>query len=155
MDCSPPGSSVYGIFQARILEWIAISFSRVSSRPRDWTWVSCTAGRFFTIWAMREEWEGPNSTQGFEDGERVHNLRNMAVPEAKTDPPVDTNMEAGPQSYNHQEPNSCKPTALQESHPQTLRKGMPALLTLGFQPVWLKTDKLVAATSLLTYRTRR
>ena len=54
MDCNPPGSSVIGIFQARILEWVAISFSRVSSRPRDWTRVSCTAGRFFTDWATRE-----------------------------------------------------------------------------------------------------
>ena len=40
MDCSPPGSSVHGIFQARILEWVAISFSRVSSQPRDQTRVS-------------------------------------------------------------------------------------------------------------------
>ena len=52
--CSPPGSSVHGIFQARILEWVAISSSRGSSRPRDWTWVSFIAGRFFTIWATRE-----------------------------------------------------------------------------------------------------
>ena len=51
MDCSPPGSSVHGIFQARILEWVAIPFSRRSSQPRDWTWISWTAGRFFTIWA--------------------------------------------------------------------------------------------------------
>ena len=49
MDCSPPGSSVHGILQARILEWVAISFSRGSSWPRDQTWVSCTVGRFFTI----------------------------------------------------------------------------------------------------------
>ena len=51
MDYNPPGSSIQGIFQARILEWVAISFSRGSSRPRDQTdisWVSCTAGRFFT-----------------------------------------------------------------------------------------------------------
>ena len=48
MDCSPPGSSVHGILQARILEWVAISFSRGSSRSRDWTWVSCLAGGFFT-----------------------------------------------------------------------------------------------------------
>ena len=40
MDCSSPGSSVRGILQARILEWVAISSSRESSRPRDWTWVS-------------------------------------------------------------------------------------------------------------------
>ena len=47
MDCSQPGSSVHGILQARILEWVAVSFWG-SSRPRDRTWVSCTAGRFFT-----------------------------------------------------------------------------------------------------------
>ena len=49
MDCSPPGSSVYGIFQARVLEWVAISFSRGSSQPRDRTQVPCTAGRHFTV----------------------------------------------------------------------------------------------------------
>ena len=54
MDCSLPGSSVHGIFQARVLEWVAISFSRRSSQPRDWTWVSCTVGRRFTVWATRE-----------------------------------------------------------------------------------------------------
>ena len=54
MDCSLPGSSIRGIFQTRILEWVAISFSRRSSWPRDWTWVSCIVGRCFTIWATRE-----------------------------------------------------------------------------------------------------
>ena len=54
MDCSLPGSSVHGILQARILEWVAISFSRISSQPRDWTWVSRIAGRHFTIWAIRK-----------------------------------------------------------------------------------------------------
>ena len=49
MDCSPPGSSVCGILQARILECVAMPFSRGSSRPRDQNWVSCIAGRFFTI----------------------------------------------------------------------------------------------------------
>ena len=48
MDCSTPGSSVHEIFQARILEWVAISFSRGSSQPKDRTQVSCTASRFFT-----------------------------------------------------------------------------------------------------------
>ena len=47
VECSPPGSSVHGILQARILEWVAISFFRGSSRPRDWTQVSCIAGRSF------------------------------------------------------------------------------------------------------------
>ena len=55
MDCSLPGSSVHGIFQATILEWIAIPFSRGSSQPRGQTWVSCTASRLFTIWATRED----------------------------------------------------------------------------------------------------
>ena len=48
MDCSPPGSSVLGISQARILEQVASSFSRRSSRLRDWTRISCLAGRLFT-----------------------------------------------------------------------------------------------------------
>ena len=51
VDCSPPGSSVHRILQARILEWVAISFSRGSSRPRDRTQVSCIAGRRFNLWA--------------------------------------------------------------------------------------------------------
>jgi len=49
VDCSPPGSSVHGILQARILEWVALSFFGGSSRPRDQTRVSCIAGGFFTI----------------------------------------------------------------------------------------------------------
>ena len=48
VDCSPPGSSVNGILQARILEWVAISYSRGSSQPRNQTRFSCIAGRFFT-----------------------------------------------------------------------------------------------------------
>jgi len=56
MDCSLFGSSVHGLLQARMLEWIAVPFSRGSSWLRDWTWVSCIAGRFFTIWASRFLW---------------------------------------------------------------------------------------------------
>ena len=54
MDCSLPGASVHGIFQATVLEWVAISFSRGSSRPREWTRVSRIAGRCFNLWATRE-----------------------------------------------------------------------------------------------------
>ena len=54
MDCSLSGSSIHGIFQARVLEWIAISFSRGSSWPRNRTQVSRIAGRRFTFWATRE-----------------------------------------------------------------------------------------------------
>ena len=52
MDYSLPGSCICGIFQARILEWDAISFSRKSSQPRDWTQVSCIVGRCFAIWVF-------------------------------------------------------------------------------------------------------
>ena len=72
-DCSPPGSSVHGISQARILEWGAISSSRESSRPRDQTRISCvpcTAGRFFTCWALGEAPEGTKEKMAFQaDGE--------------------------------------------------------------------------------------
>ena len=54
IDYSPPDFSVHGISQARILEWVAILFSRGSSQPRDRTEVSCIAGRFFIAWTTRE-----------------------------------------------------------------------------------------------------
>ena len=54
IDCSVPGSSLHGIFQAIVLEWIVISFSRGSSQPRAQTRVSRIVGRCFTIWATRE-----------------------------------------------------------------------------------------------------
>ena len=57
MDYSPPGSSLHGILQARVLEWVAISFSRGSSRPRDQTQVSHIPGRRFNLWATREAQE--------------------------------------------------------------------------------------------------
>ena len=53
MDCSLSGSSVHGIFQAIVLEWIAISFSRGTSWPMDWTQVSRIVDRCFTVWATR------------------------------------------------------------------------------------------------------
>ena len=54
MDCSLPGSSVHGILPARVLEWVAISFSRGSSQPRDRTQVSHIVGRGFTVLGTRE-----------------------------------------------------------------------------------------------------
>ena len=60
MDCSLPSSSAHGILQAKILEWVSISFSRGSSQLRDRTWVSyvsCIAGIFFTPWVIREAQE--------------------------------------------------------------------------------------------------
>ena len=55
--CDPMHYTVHGILQARILEWVAFPFSRGSSQPRDWTQVSCIAGRFFTTRATREAQE--------------------------------------------------------------------------------------------------
>ena len=55
MDCSLP-APVHGIFQGRRLECVSISFSKVSSRPGDWTLVSCIAGRLFTLWATGSPW---------------------------------------------------------------------------------------------------
>ena len=54
MNCSPPGSSVHGISQARILEWVAISFSRGSSWPRDWTHISCIGRWILYHWVTQE-----------------------------------------------------------------------------------------------------
>ena len=54
LECSLPGSSVHGILQARILEWIAMLFSRGSSWPRDWTQAPALQADFFTVWATRE-----------------------------------------------------------------------------------------------------
>ena len=57
MDCSPPGCSAHGISQAGILEWAPISSSRGSSRPRDWAFISCIAGRFFTTESSGKPWQ--------------------------------------------------------------------------------------------------
>ena len=65
LDCSQPGSSFQGILQARIQEWVAIPFSWGSSWPRDWTWVSGTAGSFFTIWVITEAQRLSGTTQLF------------------------------------------------------------------------------------------
>ena len=54
INCSPPGSFVHGILQARILEWVALPFARGSSQIKDRTWVSHTESTFFTIWAILE-----------------------------------------------------------------------------------------------------
>ena len=89
MDCSPPGSSVPGILQARILEWVAMPSSRGSSQPRDWTHVSCISsiGRgFFTTCATWEvhlksemEWNWQGRECGQEDTWAYPRLRGWGV----------------------------------------------------------------------------
>ena len=75
MDCSLPGSSVHGIFQARVLEWVAISFSRGYSRPMTWTLPHC---RQTLIWATREvhqsEWPSSKSPQTKNTGQGVEKM---------------------------------------------------------------------------------
>ena len=72
-DCSLPGSSAHGILQARTLEWVAISFSKGSSQPRDWTRVSHIGGRHFNLLATREggEIEGRRKRGQAEEDEMV------------------------------------------------------------------------------------
>ena len=65
VNCSLPGSSIHGIFQAGVLEWDAISLSRGSSWPRDQTQASRTVGRRFTVWATREAFQKPNKCQSW------------------------------------------------------------------------------------------
>ena len=90
MDCSLPGSSIHRIFQARVLDWVATSFSRGSSRPRDQTWVSHTAGGHFTIWATWEapdltkdtSWESPSTWRllsRWQNGRRVDHRKNARL----------------------------------------------------------------------------
>ena len=74
VDGSPPGSSVHGVFQARILEGVTICFSRASSQPGDRTWVSHTAGRRFTAWATRE---APNPSVRFSFHSLAGSLENI------------------------------------------------------------------------------
>ena len=56
VDCSLPGSSVHGVLQPKIVEWVAISFFRGSSRSKGRTWVTCIAGRRFTLLATKTVW---------------------------------------------------------------------------------------------------
>ena len=71
MDCSWPCSSVHGIFQARLLEWVAIPFSRGSTQPRGWTRIFCIARRLLTNWATREATRRLKRKHLFLDGDKT------------------------------------------------------------------------------------
>ena len=80
VDCSPPSSSVHGILQARIVEWVAISFSRGSSRPRDRTQVSHIAGRRFNLCTTREALKHKNTVSqktSYRDTELSTNIKDF------------------------------------------------------------------------------
>ena len=74
MDCSPPGSPVHGIFQVRILEWVAMPSSRGSSQPRDRTHISCIAGRFFTHWSYKVKVKSLRLHVGAQSGQTLRDL---------------------------------------------------------------------------------
>ena len=91
MDYSPPGCSVHGISQARILKWVATSFSRGSSQPRGWTLVSCFAGGFFTseplgksLWnsCFTKNWF--SETRVSKKGNLKRSLANQQIPTSKS-----------------------------------------------------------------------
>ena len=70
-----------GVFQAKILEWVVMPSSRRSSWPTDWTWVSCIAGRFFTVWATRETFSSVQfSCSVMSDSLRPHGLQHDRPP---------------------------------------------------------------------------
>ena len=86
VDCSPPSSSVHGILQARILEWVAISFSSGSSRPRDQTQVSHIAGRRFNLCTTREAHTRCHFPQTSSSKIKSFNLLTSSSPQAKIKP---------------------------------------------------------------------
>ena len=147
VDCSPPGSSVHGILQARILEWVAISFSRGSSRHRDWIRVSYTAGKPFTQWAthmarcsmLPAEGAGDTAGQGSSWGRRVAHQASRARP------PVAVCWSAGqstaPRGSLHHQPS------LQGSFPlPSASRGTPG--TLGGAGFWRVSPAWHPSTSL-------
>ena len=130
MDCSPPGSSVHGILQARILEWAAILFSRGSSQPRDQTWVSSIAGRFFTIWAT---WDAGYSKPWL--WWRPQGCMQLQTPQMHTPNSVSLTVCA-----RHSEPDS-KPRSwhfplIYGQHPQNRRKEFKVTSCHTWSGVW-------------------
>ena len=106
MDYSLSGYSIHMIFHARILEWIAISFSRRSSQPRDWTRVSGIVGRCFTVWATREVYTTPSSVQ-FSHSVVSNSLRPHGLQYAKLPCPLPT---PGVCTNSHPSSQWCHPT---------------------------------------------
>ena len=86
MDCSSPGSSVHWVSQARILEWVAISFSMGSSRPRDWTHISCTGRWLLYHWATRAAQMQVN----IDENSKEMSLRHSFRASSRESSPVDT-----------------------------------------------------------------
>ena len=116
VDCSLPGSCVHGILQASIPEWVAISSSRGSPRPRDRTLVSPFTGRFFTAWATREApWTACSGWRSLlcQEASRAGVERSQGLPPAPSGPQgrlVRRSHTVGPAQLNHYWiPNAQKP----------------------------------------------
>ena len=108
MDCSLPGSSVHGIFQAIVLEWVAISFSRGSSWPRDRSRVSRIVDRRFTVWATGEvPYKLKTQSIQFSHSVVSDSLRSLGLQHARPPCPSPT-----PRAYSNSCPWSqwCHPT---------------------------------------------
>ena len=80
MGCSLPGSSVHGIYQARILEWVAISFSRGSSQSRGWSCVSCTGRQILHCWATRKPSLALGGAKVFSEQESILSVVKLQFP---------------------------------------------------------------------------
>ena len=132
MDSFPPASPVHGILQARILEWVAIPFSRGSSQPKGQTQVSCMAGGFFTAWATREAPRPPPPAT---------TLYKQEHPKASQGAPG-----AGAQCHDHS-PQLREPIRQQRSQELLLifagrwvRIHSPPKLAAEIRPTWLPTS---------------
>ena len=97
MDCSLPHPSLHGIFQARVLEWGAIAFSRGSSQPRDQTWVSHIVSSRFTVPATREV----SASGAFFSSSSMLRPRVLAIPSARDDPLVSERLSPRPSELLH------------------------------------------------------
>ena len=87
MDCGLPGFSIRGIFQARILEWVVISFSRGPSQPRDWTRISRISGRCFTVWAtwaLRFDRKQQNSVKQLSFNRKINKQQQQQKTESRS-----------------------------------------------------------------------
>ena len=99
--CDPTDCSVHGVLQARILEWGAFPFSMGSSQPRHRTQVSCTAGEFFTSWAIREAPDNVNHPELY-----IHPLLLNLPPSPSCPPPIITAWASVLRAASHQLPLS-------------------------------------------------
>ena len=107
MDWSPLDSSIHGILQVRIFEWFPLSYSRGSSWPRDWTWISCIAGGFFTVWATRKAYYKAFNSVQFSCSVESNFLRPHGLQHARPPCPSPT-----PRIYSDSSPLTqwCHPT---------------------------------------------